>query len=97
MPWVPRELYDVMVDALRAQRGAVSSSVAPVEMVEAAPVVVEAPLPRAIEDACEHYAFGDPIEHSANRTLALQRLKQNRPLKDIVAEIRQGGPVELYV
>lgn len=103
MPWVPRDLYDELIQTLRAARaGAVSLpavSVTPAPVVEPAPAVaVDAPLmlPPAVYEACVRFAFGDPAEKQMNLAQAMRMLREGVPTAQIVAHIRAGGqPVAL--
>lgn len=112
MPWVPRELYDVMVDAVRRAQAPLPS---PVGTVEEAPLEAQrtpnppaagstpalgadvVDLPRMVQDAIAMYAFGDPVEAAANYARAVALHQAGKPAADIVREIRQGGAVELFV
>ena len=105
MPWVPRDLYDLMVNALR-ERGAVVSPVVPVVVpptiapVEASKpsagvVVSEAPaLPARVAQACYEFAFGNAAEEAANVARATVLHKAGKTPAEIVADIRQGAPVD---
>ena len=98
MPWVPRDLYDLMVTSLRDARGlSVSASVAP---VVAAPVVEPTPAPAepaplilspAVYEACVRYAFGDGIEKGMNLKQAKRLMRDGHSEASIIAHIRSGG------
>ena len=109
MPWVPRDLYDLMVNALR-ERGAVVSPVTPIipeirvvyvqpPVPEKAPAPTPAePEPPALPDplyaACVNYAFGNAAEEAANVARAVQLVKAGHKESDIIAEIRRGASVD---
>ena len=107
MPWVPRDLYELMLDAVRQTQAsaAVPAVVAPV--VEApptpkpptvtAPPAVDVEIPRAVSDAIAMYAFGDPLEEAANYTRAISLLKAGKPAAEVIRDIRMGGNAEAFV
>lgn len=105
MPWVPRAVYELMVDALRRQAAAAPTMVpeAPAAAPMGAPVVAPVPsgptptdvvMPEVVATACIHYAFGDLEEQSANFQRAQALLRAGKTPADIVREIRQGARVE---
>jgi hypothetical protein len=99
MPWVPRDLYDEMLAALKDRRAA---SVVPVPAVvvpeptapePAAPAVMLSP---AVYAACVRYAFGDPNEKAANLRIAKSLMRDGVADRDILDAIRSGAaPVAL--
>lgn len=102
MPWVPRDLYELMLDALR-QTGASAqpSVVAPTIAMATWPAAPVAPttteavaLPRPVLDACEQFAFGDPAERVLNVQRALELQAKGQSPRDIVAAIRAGANTE---
>ena len=100
MPWVPRDLYDLMVTSLRDSRGLVASaSAAP---VVAAPALVVEPAPAnpfaaagilspAVYEACVRFAFGDPNEKSMNMAQAKRLMRDGVSDAAIIAHVRAGG------
>jgi hypothetical protein len=98
MPWVPRDLYDLMVASLRDSRGLVAS--APVAPVVAAPVVEPAPamadpasfiLSPAVYEACVRFSFGDPNEKGMNLAQAKRLMRDGHSDASIIAHVRAGG------
>ena len=100
MPWVPRDLYDLMVASLRDSRGLVAS--APVAPVVAAPAPVVEPLTPPAEpaplilspgvyEACVRFAFGDPAEKGMNLVQAKRLMRDGHSDASIIAHIRAGG------
>ena len=100
MPWVPRDLYDLMVTSLRETRGLVAS--APVAPVVAAPAPVVEPTPApaepaalilspAVYESCVRFAFGDPNERSMNLAQAKRLMRDGHSDASIIAHIRAGG------
>ena len=97
MPWVPRDLYDEMLAALRASRApvAVAVSAAP-EPVPAEPVPAPIMLSPAVYDACVRFAFGDPNEKAANLRIAKSLMRDKVSDSEIVQAIKSGAmPVTL--
>ena len=100
MPWVPRDLYDLMVASLRDSRGLVASALVVPDVV-AAPVVEPAPAPAepaaplilspAVYAACIRYAFGDPAEKGMNLAQAKRLMHDGASDAAIIAHIRAGG------
>lgn len=109
MPWVPRDLYELLLDALRDTRASVASPVVPesvavdpVDVPEANfgnPPVTEPAvlLPRMVTDAIAMYAFGDPLEAAANYQRAVALHEAGKRPADIVREIRQGANPEAFI
>lgn len=105
MPWVPREVYDEMVAALRWQRERVSTPPAAASVardVGAPRVVVAEPaepveMPSVIADACRHYAFGDKAQEAANWAYAVEALRVGRKTDTLLREIRMGGAVPVEI
>lgn len=100
MPWVPRDLYDLMVASLRDSRGLVAS--VPAEPVVAAPAPVVEPLTPPAEpaslilspgvyEACVRFAFGDPAEKGMNLVQANRLMRAGVNDSQIIAHIRAGG------
>jgi hypothetical protein len=99
MPWVPRDLYDEMLAALKDRRAPV------VVPAPAAPAPHEAaaftlPLPLmlspAVYDACVRFAFGDPNEKAANLRLAKMLMRDGIPDREILDAVKHGAaPVTL--
>lgn len=95
MPWVPRDLYDLMVASLRESRGLVASAVveAPAPVVEPTPEP-EAAFPMlspAVYEACVRYAFGDPNEKAMNLAQAKRLQRDGLSDAQIIAHVRAGG------
>jgi hypothetical protein len=109
VPWVPRDLYDLMLDALRESRASAAVGTPFAPPVEAPPVskppAVTAPavavpdvaLPRAVEDAIALYAFGDPVEQAANYHRAIALQQAGKSAAEIVRDLRQGANPETFV
>jgi hypothetical protein len=100
MPWVPRDLYDELIQILRASRAGVVSlppaTVTPVPVVEPAPAVAlaeSAPLmlSPAVYEACVRFAFGDPNEKSMNLAQAKRLMRDGHRDAAIIAHVRAGG------
>lgn len=100
MPWVPRDLYDLIVASLRDSRGIVAST--PVAPVVAAPAPVVEPAPAPAEpaplvlsppvyEACVRFAFGDPAEKGMNLAQAKNLMRAGVNDSQIIAHIRAGG------
>lgn len=53
-----------------------------------------APLPPAVLEACQFYAFGVPEDESANRRRAEELARARKSPEEIVREIRQGANVD---
>jgi hypothetical protein len=101
MPWVPRDLYDLMVDSLRVSRGLVLSDALVGTAVDA-PAVKPDPMPAPAEpvapmlspvvhEACVRFAFGDPNEKAMNLALANRLLRDGCTDGQIIAHVRAGG------
>ena len=113
MPWVPRDLYELMVDALRQTQGVAASlnvaplmqqlaqphtGPAPVELAEPAKTEPAKPLPASVANACEAFAFGDRDELAANFRRANELWAAGKHSEEqIIREIMHGGNVELFV
>lgn len=112
MPWVPREVYDVMVEALR-ERGAVRVSPAPraVHLAPDVPVATstEAPVigntapvaePPTLADvvahACVRYAYGSRDEEMANRRIAYEMTRAGQSNSAIIATLRDGASLPAW-
>ena len=103
MPWVPRDLYDLMVTSLRDSRDSRGSAAsAPAEPVVAAsaPVVEPTPAPAepaalilspGVYEACVRFAFGDPAEKGMNLAQAKRLMRDGHSDASIIAHIRAGG------
>lgn len=100
MPWVPRDLYDLMVASLRDSRGIVASAPTAPVVAAPAPVVelVAAPaepvaliLSPAVYEACVRFAFGDPNEKSMNMAQAKRLMRDGYSDAAIIAHVRAGG------
>ena len=95
MPWVPRDLYDEMLAALKDRRAAV---VVPAPAATA-PVDVEPPftlppplmLSPAVYASCVRYAFGDPNEKAANLRIAKSLMRDGVPDAQILEAVRTGA------
>lgn len=99
MPWVPRDLYDCLLTALRTtQAGPIVS--APVLGPAASPPALSAmpddstALPEPVVAACIHYAFGDLEEQAENFRRALSLQVAGRTPSEIVGIIRDGAKVD---
>lgn len=102
VPWVPRDLYDLMLDALRESRASAAVGTLLAPSVEAPPVskppaVPDVALPRAVEDAIALYAFGDPVEQAANYHRAIALQQAGKSAAEIVRDLRQGANPETFV
>jgi hypothetical protein len=99
MPWVPRDLYDEMLAALKDRRAAVVVPAPVVVAPEPAPVdPTPAPvmLTPAVYEACGRFAFGDPNEKAANLRVAKSLMRDGVVDRDIIAAIKSGNtPVTL--
>jgi hypothetical protein len=98
MPWVPRDLYDVMLAALRDRRApcVVPAPAGAVPDEAALPVPQSVTLSPTVYDACVRFAFGDPNEKSANLRLAKVLMRDGIPERDILDAIKHGAaPVTL--
>ena len=104
MPWVPRDLYDLMLTSLRESRGlAASTRLACANEVfgePAAPVVEPTPAPAEpaalilsppVYESCVRFAFGDPNERSMNLAQAKRLMRDGHSDASIIAHIRAGG------
>lgn len=98
MPWVPRDLYDEMLAALKDRRAPVVVPAPAVTVPDEAAI----PLPPAftlsptVYDACVRFAFGDPNEKAANLRLAKVLMRDGIPDRDILDAIKHGAaPVTL--
>ena len=97
MPWVPRDLYDLMVASLRDARGlSVSAPVATVAAPVVEPTPAEpAPMPLmlspAVYEACVRFAFGDPNEKQMNLAQAKRLMREGHNDGQIIAHVRAGG------
>ena len=106
MPWVPREVYEVMVAALR-ERGAIRVSPAPreehrapdvpaVDSVEAPAQTVPPTISNAVADACVRYAYGSRDEEMANRRIAYQMTQDGQSERAILATLRDGATLPAW-
>ena len=104
MPWVPRDLYDLMVTSLRESRGLVASAPAATasgnvldesaaSVGTVAPTVAPPPLilSPAVYESCVRFAFGDPNERSMNLAQAKRLMRDGHSDASIIAHIRAGG------
>lgn len=109
MPFVPRALYDEMCALLRDQRegrlvrlearvgaGAAAADQTPERRGPSAPsaAALSAALPADVLQVCEEYSFGDREEFTANAARARKLLAAHRPVRDVVAAIRQGANLD---
>ena len=105
MPWVPRDLYDLMLTSLRETRGPAASTrlacanevfgepAAPVvEPTAAEPAPAPLMLSPAVYEACVRYAFGDPNEKQMNLAQAKRLMREGSTDSQIIAHVRAGGP-----
>lgn len=112
MPWVPRELYDVMLEALR-ERGAVRvhegiAESAAAERSENGPVTppvtsappLTPPAPPTLSDvvahACVRYAYGSRDEEMANRRIAYEMTRAGQSNSAIIATLRDGASLPAW-
>lgn len=108
MPWVPREVYDVMVDALRERRAVrVSPEPRAVHLAPDVPVVTstDAPVigstePPTLSDvvahACVRYAYGSRDEEMANRRIAYEMTRAGQSNSAIIATLRDGASLPAW-